>query len=85
MTSFCSELNKFRKKANFPLVLFLPSMVVTYTLPSKVPQNWNYKKFFSFNLMAAALPDRYFSYIFGGFLSVYIIALYLKIHNYFVN
>ena len=34
--------------------------------PNQVPYR-NYKKFFSFNPMIAALPDRSFSYVFCGF------------------
>jgi hypothetical protein len=75
---------KFCKKAIFPLVLFLPSIVVTYTLPSKVPQYWNYK-----NSLALILwPPHYLTvtfHFFVGFLPVYIIALYFKIHHYYVK
>lgn len=60
---------KFLQKANFPGVLSaLDGCHIPFhpKAPNQVPYR-NYKKFHSFNLMAAALPDRSFSYVFCGF------------------
>lgn len=59
----------FRRKCNFPgAVSALDGCHIPFhpKAPNQVPYR-NYKKFCSFNLMAAALPDRSFSYVFCGF------------------
>lgn len=60
---------KFWSKANFPgVVSAFDGCHIPFhpKAPNQVPYR-NYKKFFRFNLMAAALPDRSFSYVFCGF------------------
>lgn len=61
--------SKFKSKANFPgVVSALDGCHIPFhpKSPNQVPYR-NYKKFYSFPLMAAALPDRSFSYVFCGF------------------
>ena len=60
---------QFRNKARFPgVVSALDGCHIPFhpKSPNQTPYR-NYKKFHSFNLMAAALPNRSFSYVFCGF------------------
>jgi hypothetical protein len=60
---------QFRNKARFPgVVSALDGSHIPFQpkSPNLTPYR-NYKKFHSFNLMAAALPNRSFSYVFCGF------------------
>ena len=60
---------QFRNKARFPgVVSALDGCHIPFhpKSPNQIPYR-NYKKFHSFNLMAAALPNRSFSYVFCGF------------------